>query len=87
MLRALRESSRRHRDHPRSGGRIFFGEILGAGSGYLSSPRRIVRAWMHHHIHRTAILYRAFRTAGAGIASGMPHNRRRGRSFVVTFGS
>lgn len=77
-----------HRSGYRPGrGRVYFGEILGAGSGRLSSPRRIVRAWMNTSIHRTAILYPRFRRLGVGIAKGMPTNRRRGRNFVITFAS
>jgi uncharacterized protein YkwD len=84
---SLTQRYRRSGYHPRSGGRVAFGEILGMGSGRLSTPRRIVRAWMHTTIHRTVILYPRFRSLGVGIARGMPINRRRGRNFVITFGS
>lgn len=67
--------------------RLTFGEILGAGRRRWSTPRSIVRAWMRRHIHRTAILYPAFRVMGVGVSRGMPSRnvRRRGRSFVITF--
>ncbi len=67
--------------------RLTFGEILGAGRGRWSTPRSIVRQWMKRHIHRTAILYPKFRAMGVGASVGMPshNNRRRGRSFVITF--
>ena len=67
--------------------RLTFGEILGAGRGRWSTPRSIVREWMKRHIHRKAILYPKFRVMGVGAALGMPshNNKRRGRSFVITF--
>ncbi len=69
--------------------RLTFGEILGAGRGRWSTPRSIVREWMKRKIHRTAILYPRFRAMGVGASLGMPshNNRRRGRSFVITFAS
>ncbi|HEX2084821.1 MAG TPA: CAP domain-containing protein [Solirubrobacteraceae bacterium] len=68
---------------------LTFGEILGAGRGRWSTPQSIVREWMKRHIHRKAILYRSFRAMGVGSALGMPshNNKRRGRSFVITFAS
>ena len=67
--------------------RLTFGEILGAGRGRWSTPRSIVREWMKRQIHRKAILYPKFRVMGVGAALGMPshNNKRRGRSFVITF--
>ena len=69
--------------------RLTFGEILGAGRGRWSTPRSIVREWMKRHIHRKAILYPKFRVMGVGASLGMPshNNKRRGRSFVITFAS
>lgn len=69
--------------------RLTFGEILGAGRGRFSTPRSIVREWMKRPIHSKAILYPTFRAMGVGAHVGMPsHNdKRRGRSFVVTFAS
>jgi len=67
--------------------RLTFGEILGAGRGRWSTPRSIVREWMKRQIHRKAILYPTFRAMGVGASLGMPshNNKRRGRSFVITF--
>ena len=67
--------------------RLTFGEILGAGRGRWSTPRSIVREWMKRHIHRKAILYPTFRAMGVGASVGMPshNNKRKGRSFVITF--
>ena len=67
--------------------RLTFGEILGAGRGRFSTPRSIVREWMKRQIHRKAILYPTFRAMGVGASLGMPshNNKRRGRSFVITF--
>jgi uncharacterized protein YkwD len=67
--------------------RLTFGEILGAGRGRWSTPRSIVREWMKRHIHRKAILYPKFRAMGVGASVGMPshNNKRKGRSFVITF--
>ncbi len=69
--------------------RLTFGEILGAGRGRWSTPRSIVREWMKRQIHRKAILYPAFRAMGVGASVGMPshNNKRKGRSFVITFAS
>ncbi|HEX8121038.1 MAG TPA: CAP domain-containing protein [Solirubrobacteraceae bacterium] len=69
--------------------RLTFGEILGAGRGRWSTPRSIVREWMKRHIHRKAILYPTFRAMGVGASVGMPshNNKRKGRSFVITFAS
>jgi uncharacterized protein YkwD len=69
--------------------RLTFGEILGAGRGRWSTPRSIVREWMKRQIHRKAILYPTFRAMGVGAALGMPshNNKRKGRSFVITFAS
>jgi uncharacterized protein YkwD len=69
-------------------GRAFtIGEILGAGLGPRQTPAWIVNAWMHRPIHSKAILYPTFRRFGVGAVRGMPNGRRRGRNFVVTFGS
>jgi len=48
------------------------GENLAWGGGILSTPRAIVRAWMHSPEHRRNILDRRFRDAGIGIAVGLP---------------
>jgi len=72
----------------RSRGSFTFGEIMGAGERYRGSPKSIVRAWMHHHIHRVAILHPRFSAAGVGVTSGTPMRGRSrgGLAYVVTFG-
>ena len=63
--RAARYLNRSVRDYA-------LGENLGWGSGTLSTPKSIVRAWMRSSKHRKAILTRRFRDAGVGIAPGAP---------------
>jgi uncharacterized protein YkwD len=43
------------------------GEIIAYGSGRLSRPRAIVRAWMRSPSHRDAILSPEFREIGVGV--------------------
>jgi uncharacterized protein YkwD len=48
------------------------GENIAWGTGELSSPRAIVRAWMRSPAHRANILNRRFREIGIGISFGAP---------------
>ena len=48
------------------------GENLGWGSGSLSEPKSLVRAWMHSPGHRRNILDGRFRDIGIGIVRGAP---------------
>ncbi len=48
------------------------GENLAWGETSRSSPRSIVRAWMHSHGHRANVLNPRFRELGAGVADGAP---------------
>jgi uncharacterized protein YkwD len=48
------------------------GENIAWGTGRLSSPRSIVRAWMHSPGHRANILATSFRHIGIGISFGAP---------------
>ena len=48
------------------------GENIAWGTGRLSTPRSIVRAWMHSPGHRANILAPAFRHIGIGISFGAP---------------
>ena len=48
------------------------GENLAWGSGTESTPRQIVRAWMHSPEHRRNILNGTFRDTGIGIVTGAP---------------
>jgi uncharacterized protein YkwD len=59
------------------------GENLGWGSGSLSTPRSIVRAWMRSSGHRHSILNGRFRDIGIGVAPGAP-TRVRGRAATYT---
>ena len=48
------------------------GENLAWGSGSLSSPAKIVDAWMHSPGHRANILPSRFREIGIGVDFGAP---------------
>lgn len=48
------------------------GENIAWGSGALSTPAQIVRAWMHSPGHRANILNRRFRYTGMGVVAGVP---------------
>src|SRR5215210_5200926 len=48
------------------------GENIAWGTGRLSTPRSIVKAWMHSSGHRANILQRNFRQIGIGISAGAP---------------
>lgn len=48
------------------------GENLAWGSGNLSSPRAIVKAWMHSPEHRANILTARFREIGIGVSFHAP---------------
>jgi uncharacterized protein YkwD len=50
----------------------FVGENIAWGTGTLSTPRSIVRAWMESPGHRANILSRRFREVGIGISFGAP---------------
>jgi uncharacterized protein YkwD len=48
------------------------GENIAWGSGTLSTPAQIVRAWMHSPGHRANILNRRFRYTGMGVVADVP---------------
>src|SRR5215210_3321978 len=48
------------------------GENIAWGTGHLSTPRSIVRAWMQSPGHRANILQRSFRHIGIGLSLGAP---------------
>lgn len=52
----------------------FLGENLAWGNGTASTPRQIVKAWMHSPEHRHNILTRGFRQIGIAIVVGAPVN-------------
>jgi uncharacterized protein YkwD len=64
------------------------GENIAWGTGRLSTPRSIVRAWMHSPGHRANILQRSFRQIGIGISAGAPVRTamRSGATYTTDFG-
>jgi uncharacterized protein YkwD len=61
------------------------GENIAWGSGRLSTPRAIGRAWMNSPGHRANILSRSFRAIGIGIAAGAPTGGG-GATYTTDFG-
>lgn len=64
------------------------GENIAWGSGGLSTPRSIVRAWMHSPGHRANILQPSFRSIGIGISLGAPVRiaARSAATYTTDFG-
>jgi uncharacterized protein YkwD len=64
------------------------GENIAWGTGGLSTPRSIVRAWMHSPGHRANILQRSFRNIGIGISFGAPVRiaARSAATYTTDFG-
>lgn len=63
------------------------GENLGWGSGELSTPRAMVRSWMHSPGHRDNILERRFREVGIAVIRGAPAGGvRHGATYATEFG-
>jgi uncharacterized protein YkwD len=60
------------------------GENIAWGTGRLSTPRAIVRAWMHSPGHRANILQRNFRQIGIGISGGAPVRAASGSGATYT---
>jgi uncharacterized protein YkwD len=63
----------------------WLGENIGWGSGPLSEPAALVRAWMHSPPHRANILSRHFRDIGIGIVRGAPVGGG-GATYTTDFG-
>jgi uncharacterized protein YkwD len=63
----------------------YIGENIAYGSGRLSAPLSIGRAWMNSPGHRANILSKSFRSIGIGIATGTPHGRG-GATYTTDFG-
>src|SRR5215212_4639463 len=61
------------------------GENIAWGTGSLSTPRSIGRAWMNSPGHRANILSRSFRAIGIGIAAGTPFGPG-GGTYTTDFG-
>jgi uncharacterized protein YkwD len=63
------------------------GEDIGWGTGSASTPASIFRAFMNSPPHRRAILTRAYRDIGVGVAPGVPvGGAGPGATFVLDFG-
>lgn len=60
-------------------------ENIAYGSGHLSTPRAIGRAWMNSPGHRANILSRSYRSIGIGIAAGTPFGGG-GATYTTDFG-
>ena len=60
------------------------GENIGFGTGSLTRPASIHRAWMHSTPHRAAMLSTRFREVGFGIYPGIPFQSR-GATFTADF--
>jgi uncharacterized protein YkwD len=58
-------------------------EDIGWGRGDLSSPRRMVRTWMHSPPHRLALLDPRMREIGMGVAPGAPSGAHRDAGTYV----
>jgi uncharacterized protein YkwD len=63
----------------------WLGENIGWGSGSLTQPIAMVRAWMHSPPHRANILSRHFRDIGIGIVPGAPVGGG-GATYTTDFG-
>jgi uncharacterized protein YkwD len=64
------------------------GQNIAWGSGYLSSPGRIVAAWMASPSHRAIILTAEFRDAGVAVKPALPsvlRAGRRGATYAMEF--
>ena len=62
------------------------GENIAWGSGELSSPRRIVDAWMGSGPHRANILNRRFEDIGVAVDSGSPGSGGQAATYTTDFG-
>ena len=64
------------------------GENIAWGTGRLSTPRSIVRAWMHSPGHRANILKRSYKHIGIGISFGAPvPTGSAGATYTTDFGT
>ena len=60
------------------------GENIGWGSGTLSAPRALVKAWMASPPHRANILQGKFRELGVGLTLGAPAPGIPGTAITAT---
>ena len=63
------------------------GENIAWGTGRLSTPAGVMRAWMHSPGHRANILRRSYREVGIGIKLGVPTAGKTGATFTIDFGA
>ena len=63
------------------------GENLAWGTGELSTPAEIMRAWMNSSGHRANIVKKAYREIGIGIRLGVPSDPGVGATITATFGA
>jgi uncharacterized protein YkwD len=61
------------------------GEVLGWGTGSLSLPSSIMRAWRESPGHRQIIWGPAYRDVGIGVTSGVPTSGEPGATYAVMF--
>jgi uncharacterized protein YkwD len=62
------------------------GENLAWGTGSLSTPRGVLRAWMDSPGHRANILRRSYRELGVGVVVGIPTGGGDGATYTADFG-
>ena len=62
------------------------GENLAWGTGSLSTPRGVLKAWMDSPGHRANILRRSYREIGIGVALGIPVDDGDGATYTTDFG-
>jgi uncharacterized protein YkwD len=75
----------RHTGYLRGARSWTVGENIAYGSGRLSTPRAIGRAWMNSPGHRANILSTSFHAIGIGIAAGTPYGGG-GATYTTDFG-
>ena len=62
-------------------------ENLAAGKRRRSTPRHMVREWMHSSAHRSVILHGTYRNLGVGFVRGLPGRRgAQAGTYTVDFG-
>jgi uncharacterized protein YkwD len=65
-------------------GKWVIGENIGFGTGSMTRPTSIHKAWMRSTPHRAAMLSKRFREVGYGLYPGNPFSRR-GATFTANF--
>lgn len=61
------------------------GEVLGWGTGSLSLPASIMRAWRESPGHRQIVWGSAYRDVGIGVTRGVPSSGEPGATYAVIF--